>query len=117
MNVAFPFRVGAGGRTVDAERPAYLRQLIELTLLTEPGERVGRPEFGCGLQELLFSAEGSHAAAATAALVQGALQHALSDVVSIHSVDLRVEDATVWVDVAFVDRRTGRADTVRLERR
>lgn len=34
--------------------PAKVEQSIRLILLTAPGERVLRPGFGCGLQELLF---------------------------------------------------------------
>ena len=117
MNVSFPFAVGPTGRTKEADRAAYVRQLIELVLFTEPGERVSRPDFGCGVQQLVFSAEGSHAAAASIALVQGGLQHALSYEITVRSVDMRFDDSTVWIDVAFVDRLNDRPGSVNLERR
>ncbi len=31
-----------------------VEQALEMLLLTEPGERVRRPEYGCGLQRFLF---------------------------------------------------------------
>jgi uncharacterized protein len=117
INVAFPFSIGLTGRTKTADRNAYVRQLIELTLFTEPGERVGRPDFGCGLQQLVFSANGSHAASVTTALVQGALQHALQDDIVVRSVDATFNASTMSIEVVFVDRQTDLAGTVNLERR
>jgi Bacteriophage baseplate protein W len=108
MNVAFPFHVNAAGRTASVGRAGYVRDLIELTLFTEPGERVDRPDFGCGLQRVVFETEGNHAAAITSQ-VQGKLQITLRDLIEVHAVDVRFENSTVWVDVSYVDRDTGHA--------
>jgi hypothetical protein len=39
-----------------AEYEADIRQSIEIILGTAPGERVMRPDFGCGIHELVFDA-------------------------------------------------------------
>lgn len=54
-----PFeRVLGGGRQRNAfgmsDGEAKIRQSIELILATAPGERVMRPDFGCGIHEFLF---------------------------------------------------------------
>jgi uncharacterized protein len=59
---AFPFRVTAAG-PAHSGRVAHVREQIELVLFTTPGERPHRPEFGTGVESLVFD-PGGHALAA-----------------------------------------------------
>lgn len=52
--VAFPPRVGPEGRVRWSEGEAHVRESIRLILLTEPGERAMRQDFGGGLGAFLF---------------------------------------------------------------
>jgi uncharacterized protein len=52
----FPVKPGADGRLRWSEGETKIRQSIWLILSTAPGERVMRPEFGCGIHDLLFDA-------------------------------------------------------------
>lgn len=52
--MAFPPRVGADGRLAWSAGEGNVRQSIRILLLTEPGERIMREEFGCGLRRFLF---------------------------------------------------------------
>ena len=52
--LGFPPRVGADGRLVWSTGEDNVRESIRLILLTEPGERILRGEFGCGLRRFLF---------------------------------------------------------------
>ena len=54
--MAFPFRI-TGEST--SQRAAHVREQIEQVLFTSPGERVFRPEFGAGVQQLLFEPNAS----------------------------------------------------------
>ena len=48
--VAFPLAVRADGATSTVNRQrAAVEQLIEELLFTNPGERLNRPDLGCGL--------------------------------------------------------------------
>jgi Bacteriophage baseplate protein W len=51
---AFPLRVGGDGRLTWSRGEDNVRESIRLLLLTEPGERLMREEFGCGLRRFLF---------------------------------------------------------------
>jgi phage baseplate assembly protein W len=42
------------GRTA-GRSPDHLRDLIHQVLFTVPGERVNRPDFGCGIAQLTFT--------------------------------------------------------------
>ena len=50
----FPFSFDRLGRTAATDRGDHIRDLIEEVLLTAPGERVMRPDFGTGLRALVF---------------------------------------------------------------
>jgi phage baseplate assembly protein W len=52
--LSFPPRVGADGRLAVSADDDNVRESIRLILLTEPGERLLREEFGCGLRRFLF---------------------------------------------------------------
>ena len=55
------------------EGPELIRQAIWLILTTAPGERQMRPEFGCGIHDLVFEAN----TAALHGLVQASVRGAL----------------------------------------
>lgn len=46
------------GQIAEASDDALIQQSIWLILSTAPGERVMRPEFGCGIHDLVFSVPG-----------------------------------------------------------
>ncbi|HLT19396.1 MAG TPA: GPW/gp25 family protein [Thermomicrobiales bacterium] len=54
QGLSFPPRVDASGRLALSADEDNVRESIRLILLTEPGERVMREEFGCGLRRFLF---------------------------------------------------------------
>ena len=54
----FPFHVGKNGPE-HSRRGEHVRSLIEQVLMTAPGERVFRPDFGVGVKELVFEPNSS----------------------------------------------------------
>lgn len=52
--LSFPFRVSPGGSIVWSDGEVNVRESICTLLRTSRGERLGRPDFGCRLQQLLF---------------------------------------------------------------
>jgi uncharacterized protein len=110
-NIAFPYRFDGGGRTVQADDDRHIRDLIQQTLFTSPGERVNRPTFGTGLTQLVFAPNSPEVATATQFLVQGALQQWLGDLIVIEQVRVDAEDATLKVLVQYVVRRSQQRQT------
>jgi len=107
----FPFAVDARGRTATTTMDDHVRDLIRLVLFTSPGERVNRPEFGCGLRQLVFAPASDVLAAATEQLVHGALIRWLDPVIVVERVAVAVEEATLAVTVAYRTRPTGEVRT------
>jgi uncharacterized protein len=103
----FPFGVDASGATATAGEDDHIRDLIMQVLFTNPGERVNRPEFGCGLRSLVFLPNSSALAAATQALVKGALQTWLEREIHVEAVQIEPRDERLEVTVAYRRRSDG----------
>jgi uncharacterized protein len=106
MNVAFPFQFDGRGRTADADPNRHIRDLIEQVLFTAPGERVNRPEFGCGLLQLVFAPNSNELVTATQLLVQGALQQTLGNLITLNDVEVTANDSALTVLVQYTVRTT-----------
>jgi phage baseplate assembly protein W len=72
--VSFPLRVGPDGGIVWSTGELNVRECICTILRTAPGERVERPTFGCGLDQILFEPNST----ATLRLIQDRVTNAIS---------------------------------------
>jgi phage baseplate assembly protein W len=86
--------------------PALVRQSILLILDTEPGERVMRPEFGCGLGRFVMEPNSPGTRAAMAREVEGSLRQ-WEPRIDVQSVEVTPTDdpAVVLVSVGYVHVR------------
>ncbi|MEP7270533.1 MAG: GPW/gp25 family protein [Acidobacteriota bacterium] len=106
MNIDFPFGFDARKRTALTTDEDHIRDLIEQLVLTGPGERVNRPAFGSGLQQLAFAPSSPELAAAVQFLVQGALEQYLGDLIQVDSVEVDAVESSLEVRISYVIRRT-----------
>ena len=113
----FPFHVDARGLTATTDADDHVRDLIRQVLFTAPGERPNRPDFGCGLRQLVFMPNSDVLAAATQFLVQGALQRWLDAIIEVRTVEIAPVESALRVTVVYASRTTGemREDTFALE--
>ena len=98
----FPLAVDGSGRMARTEADDHVRDLLEQVLFTAPGERVNRPDFGCGLLGIVFEPNSELLAAATELRVRGALQHWLADVVDVKDLHVIADDSRVVVELSYV---------------
>ncbi len=96
-----PYAIDARGRSATVPEDEHVRDLIMQVLFTNPGERVNRPEFGCGLKSLVFMPNSSALAAAAQALVKGALQKWLEREIHVEEVAIEAHDERLEVQVAY----------------
>jgi phage baseplate assembly protein W len=116
MDIAFPFAIDGHGRTARADEAAHVRQMIEQLIFTAPGERVNRPDFGSGIQQLVFAPNSPELAATLQFTLQAAIQHSLSDVIDIQGLTASAAESSLTVELAYVLRRTGAAETASFTR-
>ena len=115
MDIAYPLRFGAAGRTATASPADHVAQMIEQYLLTAPGERVNQPDFGCGLGQMVFAPNSSDLAAALQFTLQAGLQRFLSSAVDVQLVVVTAVDAQLLVEVTYALRQTGDVSVAQVE--
>jgi hypothetical protein len=103
----FPFSIDGSGRTATTDENNHIRDMIEQVLFTNPGERVNRPDFGCGLKRLLFMPNSQPLAVATQMLVKSALQKWLENEIQVEQVEVDAQDSQLIVRVTYTNRTDG----------
>src|SRR3954454_7679594 len=107
----FPYRIDGRGRTATTADEDHIRDMIYQVLFTNPGERVNRPDFGCGIKALVFMPNSDVLAAAVQTLVKGSLQKWLEQEIQVESVTVENLDSTLTVTVVYVLRSDGSTRT------
>ncbi len=85
----------------------YVRGLIYQVLLTRPGERINRPEFGAGIRALVFAPLSEATATLAQTSIYTALKEWLDAFIQVEDVRVQVtEESTLTVVVVFLIRAT-----------
>jgi phage baseplate assembly protein W len=106
-NVDVPFHFDDRGRTATTGESDHVRDLIEAVLLTAPGDRVMRPDFGSGLLTMTFEPGSPELASALELTLQASLQRWLGDLIDVRRVEVTSVESTVGIVIEYALRRTG----------
>jgi phage baseplate assembly protein W len=96
------------GLIATVEYEEDIRQSILIILETTPGERVMRPNFGCGIHELVFAAIDSTALQRIRSVVEEALRRceARIEVLGVTPVEAPTEQGKLLVEIEYRVRKT-----------
>jgi|SRR5436853_635052 phage baseplate assembly protein W len=114
LDIAFSF--DANGRAAVTDDDDHIRDMIKAVLFTTPGERVNRPDFGCGIRQLVFAPLSDTLTATTQHLVQGSLLRWLGDVILVEDVAVEAMDSSLSITVTYSVRATSERQTAVFER-
>lgn len=117
VDVKFPLQFNSLGHTAISERDDHVREMIELVLFTNPGERVNRPDFGCGILHNIFAGNGDQLAVALQATMAASLNRWLGDVIEVNALEVNSVDSTLSVLLNYMVIHTGEVRTDAFERR
>lgn len=117
MNLKFPLQFDPLGHTALTSRDGHIRDMIELVLFTNPGERVNRPDFGCGVLRNIFAGNGDQLAVALQATMAASLNRWLGDVIEVQDLEVTAVDSTLNVLLSYQVTATGEVRTDAFERR
>lgn len=93
QDFAYPFRVDSTSQqTAQATYSDHVEQMVRQLLLTSPGERVDLPQFGCGLQALVFAPMSDALAATVQLRVLQAVNQWLAGIVTAAQVAVVTSD-------------------------
>ncbi|MFO1063077.1 MAG: GPW/gp25 family protein [Pirellulales bacterium] len=117
INVKYPLQFSSLGRTALSERDDHIREMIEIVLFTNPGERVNRPDFGCGVLHNIFAGNGEQLAVALQAVMAASLNRWLGDVLEVNNLEVTAVESTLNVVLSYTVVKTGEVRTDAFERR
>jgi|SRR5215467_6755000 len=114
----YPYAVSGTGipRTTTAED--HLRDLILQVLFTNPGERLNLPEFGVGVQRLVFAPNNETLRTSTQFLISTNLQRWLGDRINIEQVDVSSElgaEHMVIIEIVYSVKATQQRQRVQVQ--
>jgi len=113
--VDIPFHFDVTGRTAGTSDADHVRDMIEQVLLTAPGERVMRPDFGSGLLAMPFEPNSPELASALQFTMQAALQRWLGDLIDVRRLEVTADEGTLSVVIEYALRQTGEAGTATIK--
>jgi uncharacterized protein len=105
---SFPVTTDAPGQVRLASADESIRQSIWTILSTSPGERVMRPDFGCGMHDMVFGVN----SAGTANAVAGAVRQALArwepriDVLDVYAAPDPAAPSRLLIEINYQVRST-----------
>lgn len=112
--VGFPFGIAPTGGVYVQGGDVLLRGKILQLLLTSPGERVNRPDYGTRLLDLVFDPNSEVLAATMEFTITRALQQAFADEIELDAVQLTTADDTLLVDISYLRKADLRLEQVRV---
>jgi len=113
--LSHPYRP-ALGRTAVAGEADHVREMLELVLFTAPGERVMQPDFGCGLNQLVFLGNSPELALTVELSVRAAVQRWLGDLLTLDALKVTSDEATLSVDLTYRLRASGETTSTTISR-
>lgn len=96
------FYVGAnGGIGIPDNSNEHIRNMIISILMTSPGERIHMPDFGCGLKDMVFSANGPVQKSVVDFVVVSALEKWIGDLIKVNNVDVTTIDEKIIIEIEY----------------
>lgn len=105
----YPFALDPAQGQVLQERDysEHIDQLVRQVLLTAPGERIMRPDFGCGVKRLVFAPGGEVSVTLAQTVIFQSLNQWLGSVLSVHEVSVRAVEERLDIRIGYSIRARG----------
>jgi phage baseplate assembly protein W len=118
MNPArHPYRLVPARRLAEADDDRHVADLVRLTLLTNPGERLHHADFGAGLgPAVLFEPLQGALTGVVEMRARGSLERALGDRIEVRQVTVTTEgESTLRAEVTYRVKPAGTPRTIHVE--
>ena len=101
--IEYPFTLdeGLGRMAIQTDFATHVEQLIKQVLLTNPGERINRPDFGCGIRRMIFSSNSPEHANLLQVTIYQALEKWLGTLLKVNQVDVNAENEVLIVKINY----------------
>ncbi|QAA81840.1 hypothetical protein EI546_08965 [Aequorivita sp. H23M31] len=116
-SIRYPFAIDDGFGKLAEERSydQHIIQMIRQVLFTNPGERINRPDFGCGIRRMVFAPNSDVSANLTQVIINQALQKYLGNVIEVNEVKVESIDERLEINIVFLIKATQQRKYLNLE--
>jgi hypothetical protein len=114
FNIGYPFHFDSRGRTASTTNDDHIRDMLEQLLFTNAGERVNHPDFGSGIQQLIFGPTSPELAVALQYTLKAAIQRWMSDIIELQALEVVSQESTLSISIQYLVRSTNEQQTAQL---
>jgi len=103
LSIKYPFAINSGLGTMAEENdfPAHVRQMILQVLFTSPGERINRPDFGCGIKRMVFSPNSDVTASLAQITIIQALNTWMGTLINVGEVKVDAIEEKLLIHISY----------------
>lgn len=116
-SIHYPFGIDTGAGTL-AEESKYSRhvvQLIKQVLFTNPGERINRPDFGCGIRRMVFAPNSDVNANMSQVIITQSLEKWLGTIIEVNKVEVNYIEESLYIKIVYLLSATQESKYLNLE--
>jgi len=116
-SVRYPFAVDQSLGTLMEEKvySQHVKQMMMQVLMTNPGERINRPDFGCGLRRMVFAPNSDASANLLQVIVMQALDKWLGDLIETFEVKVTSINERLEVSIVYMIKVTQQRQYLNIE--
>ena len=102
-SILYPIAIDAslGHLQEETDYAAHVEEMIKQVLFTGPGERINRPDFGCGVKRMVFAPNNEVVASLTQATIQEDLTRWLGSVITVNNVAVQALDEILQIKIVY----------------
>ncbi len=103
-SIKYPFAIdsGQGILSEENEYAEHVEQLIKQLLFTSPGERINRPDFGCGIRRMIFAPNNTASASLAQVTIFQALETWLGSLITTEEVKVEANEETLNIAIIYI---------------
>lgn len=103
-SIKYPFAIDKDLAVLMEEKDfsKHVRQMMLQVLFTSPGERINRPDFGCGIKRMVFAPNSDATASLLQVIVKQAMDKWLGDVIATEKVEVNAINETLEVKISYL---------------
>ena len=107
-SIRYPFAIdsGFGKLAEETDFNRHVEQMMKQVLFTNPGERINRPDFGCGIRRMVFAPNSDVTANLSQVMINQSLEKWLSTVIEVNDVQVKTIEETLEIRIVYLVRAT-----------
>ncbi|NCA84368.1 MAG: hypothetical protein EOM83_02210 [Clostridia bacterium] len=116
-SIRFPFAIdnGFGKLAEETDYDRHVVQMIKQVLFTNPGERINRPDFGCGIRKMVFAPNSEVSANLSQVMINQSLEKWLGTVIEVNEVKMDNIEEKLEIKIVYLLRANQERKYLNLE--